>query len=347
MLKSNWGTTASGEQVILYTLGDPSIFSVTVMNFGAHITSIMAPDKAGKMADIALGFSNAAEYAKGEGCLGSCIAPNGNRIGNATFTLNGATYSLDQNDGSHNLHSGFSGLHLQMWETESTTDNSVTFLYNKKDGECGFPGNCAIRMTYTVEGTSLKLDYSCTSDADTVFSPTNHSYFNLGGHNSGKIYDHVVWIDAKQFTATDAELIATGELIDVTGTPNDFSTPRTIGERINDDYPSTHNAGGGYDINYVVADGIHELSLVGYVEHPASGRHMDILTDLPGLQMYTSNGLKPSGADKDGATYGMHDAVCFETQFPPNAVNIPSFPQPILKAGEEFKTTTIYKFSTI
>ncbi len=347
LTQTAWGKTPAGEEITCYTIGDPSKFAFTIMNYGANVTSILAPDKDGNISDIALGHSDISGYVVGNGYLGCCVVPSANRIGGAAFTLGGVEYKLDANDnGVNNLHSGSDPLCRRVWNVDEVTDTYITLSYDKKDGDMGFPGNAKICVTYTLEDTSLRIDYSCLSDADTIFNPTNHTYFNLAGHSSGTILDHIAWIDATHFTLTDDKLIPDGTLVPVAGTPMDFTTAHAIGDDIEADYEPITIAG-GYDHNFVVADAQRDVTLVAYLEDPKSGRHMDVLSDLPGLQMYTSNFLLSSPCDKDGCSYGKYGAVCFETQFHPNAINIPSFAQPVAKAGVEMKTTTIYRFSNI
>jgi len=280
--------------------------------------------------------------------LGSFIGRHANRIGGAKFELNGKVYELDKNDGNNNLHSKFDGYNKVKYETEIFEEEdivSIEFSRLSPHMEQGFPGNLDVTVTYSLtEANELVIEYLAVSDKDTIVNLTNHSYFNLFGHNSGSIQDHKVWIKANQFTPTTKDLIPTGELTDVAGTPLDFRTLKRVGQDIEANYEPLKMAG-GYDHNFVLDTSGNDVEKVAELVDDKSGRKMEVFTDLPGLQLYTSNMLSPVKHGKDGATYGKRAGICFETQYFPNSCNIPSFPSCVLKAGKEYDKVTIYKFS--
>ena len=339
---SNFGRTKDGAEVTKYTITNSRGLSVSALDYGAVITNRVVPDKDGTPADIVLGYDDVAGY-EVNGCFfGAFIGRHGNRIGGAEFTLDGTVYKLEKNDGENNLHGGTPGYHQVMYQA-SVGDDSVTFTRVSPDMEQGYPGNLSISLTYTLtEENELRIDYEAKSDKDTLCNLTNHSYFNLKGHDGGDITDHKVWIKANGFTATSKDLIPDGNIVDVTGTPMDFRRKKAVSQDINADYEPLIMAG-GYDHNYVLDKREGEIEKVAEVSEDTSGRTMEVYTDLPGMQMYSGNFIvKEDG--KGGACYTKRTGICFETQFFPNSVNIPSFPSCVLKAGEDFHSTTIYKF---
>jgi aldose 1-epimerase len=347
--QKSFGKTAHGEEATLYTVTNGNGMKVSFTNFGANIVSIIVPDAKGNLADVALGYSNLAGYEENSTGFGSFIGRHANRIGEAKFELNGKVYELDKNDGKNNLHGGFMGYNKVMYETEVYEDEdiaSVEFSRLSPHMEQGFPGNLDVTVTYSLtENNEIVIEYLAVSDRDTIVNLTNHTYFNLSGHNSGSIRNHKVIIKANQFTPTDAELIPTGEIRDVTGTPMDFRTLKAIGDDIDSNYEPLRLAE-GYDHNYVLDISGSEVDKVAELVDDKSGRIMEIFTDMPGMQLYAGNMLKPVNNSKDGAVYKKNDGVCFETQYFPNSCNIKNFPSCMLKAGKEFDSVTIYKFST-
>ncbi len=337
-----FGTTKDGEEVTLYTLTNGTGMKAEFIDYGANIVSLYVPDKNGRLDDVVLGFDDVAGY-EVNGCFfGSFIGRHGNRIGGAEFTLNGVTYELEKNDGANNLHGGTPGYNKVMYQAEAA-ENSVTFSRTSPDMEQGYPGNLDIRVTYELtEDNELKITYDAKSDKDTLCNVTNHSYFNLKGHDGGEITDHNVWIQANGFTATSDDLIPDGTITDVTGTPMDFRTKKTIGADIGADYKPLIIAG-GYDHNYVLDKKPGEITKVAELSEESTGRTMEVYTDLPGMQLYTGNFIEKEDG-KNGTTYTKRTGVCFETQFFPNSVNVPSFESCVLKAGETFTSTTIYRF---
>lgn len=348
--KSEFGKTKRGEAATLYTIMNDNGMKVSFTDFGAHIVGIVVPDAKGNPADVALGFDNIEGYEENVPNFGAFVGRNANRIGGASFKLNGKEYELDKNDGRNNLHSGFIGYNKLFYEAEIYEEEDVTsieFTRLSPHMEQGFPGNLDVSVTYSLtQANELIIEYLAISDHDTVVNLTNHTYFNLSGHNGGSILNHKVWIKANQFTPTDKELIPTGELWDVTGTPMDFRTLKTVGQDIDADYEPLKLAG-GYDHNYVLDIGGHDAEKVAEVVEEKSGRKMEIFTDRPGIQLYTGNMLGPVNNSKNGAVYHKRDGMCFETQSFPNSCNLDNFSTSIQKAGKEYYTVTIYKFSTI
>lgn len=348
MEKKKWGNGPEGEEIYRYTISNASGSYFVTMNYGANLLELHVPDRKGHLDDVVLGFQDLDSYFVNDPCFGCLVAPYANRIGNAAFTLAGETYHLDPNDNGHNnLHSGYHGLQHKMWEVTAYSEHSITYTIQKEHMECGFPGNVLISVTYCLtDDNTLSLHYHATSDRDTVFNPTNHSYFNLDGQDSGLATDALIQLDADYFTPTDEELIPHGEIEKVEGTPLDFRKPRRLGQDLtNYDYEPIRISH-GYDHNFVLKTKRDSLSPVGYMASEKSGRKMEIWTDLPGIQIYSGNYVKDCPTGKNGVTYEPFSGVAFETQFFPNAVNIPSFVQPILRAGIAFDSTTEYHFTT-
>lgn len=337
-----FGVTKEGKEVTLFTLENKNGMRVDLIDYGANIVRLFVPDQNGKLDDIVLGFDDVAGYEENGCFFGSFIGRHGNRIGNAKFELNGVTYELEKNDGDNNLHGGTPGYNKVMYKAE-TTENSVAFSRTSPDMEQGYPGNLDICVTYALtDDNELKISYQAKTDKDTLCNVTNHSYFNLKGHDGGTITDHKVWIRANGFTETSDDLIPNGNIIDVAGTPMDFRTEKTIAEDIEADYEPLKIAG-GYDHNFVLEKEAGKMEKVAELSEETTGRRMEVYTDLPGMQLYTGNFIvKEDG--KGGIEYTKRTGVCFETQFFPNSVNIPSFESCVLKAGDTFTSTTIYRF---
>jgi len=346
--KKLFGVRTTGEEVYAYTLENKNGMRVTVLDFGAVIQKIVVPDKNGKLADVVLGYDTLADYEENGPSLGACVGRHANRIANGAFTLNGVTYDLIKNDRGNNLHSGTPAYNKVMYKTdvfEHDQSCAIEFSRLSPDMEQGFPGNFRYTVTYSLtEDNGLVIDYYGTSDKDTVVNLTNHSYFNLAGHESGCVMNQQVWLKASRFTPTDDTMIPTGEYADVVGTPMDFTTMKKIGQDIEQDYKALKQ-GGGYDHNYVLDIDGSSVELVAKFWDEESGRLMEVYTNSPGLQLYSANFLKDGKPAKNGVIYEDRDAVCFETQYFPNACNTPSFPTSVLKAKEEYKFTTEYRFS--
>ncbi len=342
MKTRSFGIEKNGAEATLYTFENKNGMVMEVSDMGAILYALLVPDKDGNLCDVVLGYDSPQEYqASGTG-FGATIGRNGNRIGAAKFTLNGKTYELDKNNNGNNLHSGFHGYHYRMWEVKETTDNSITFHLSSPDGDQGFPGNFEVDVTYTLtDDNELKIDYNGAPDQDTVVNMTNHSYFNLNGHASGSVLEQELWMDADAFTATDVELIPTGEIVSVEGTPMDFRVKKPIGRDIDEDYEAL-NFGGGYDHNWCL-NNKGKFAKVIEMSSKESGITMEVYTDLPGVQVYSGNFLDKEPG-KDGIVYKHRQAICFETQGYPDSINHDNFPSVVCKAGEVYQTTTVYKF---
>ncbi len=342
--KESFGMTKDGEAVTKYTLKNANNMSVSFLDFGAIIQAINVPDKNGKIDDVVLGFDDIASYENNPSYFGAFLGRHANRIAGGKFELNGVTYELEKNDsGRNNLHGGNPGYHKVMYKAE-VGDGSVSFSRTSPDGEQGFPGNLDLKVTYTLTNDNeLKIDYWGQSDADTLCNLSNHSYFNLKGHDSGSIVDHLVQINAEQITRNNRNSVPNGKYVDVANTPFDFRTLTPVSKGIGDSNTLITNAG-GYDHNFVLNKGDGEFAKVGEVLEETSGRKMEIYTDLPGIQFYSGNYISQN-TGKNGAAYSARCGMCFETQFFPDSINHAEFKQCILKKGEEYNSRTVYKFS--
>lgn len=343
MKQRPFGKNTKGEAATLYTFENSSGMVMEVTDFGATLYSLLVPDGKGGRIDVVLGYDDPIGYEGPSGTFfGATVSRNANRIGNARVVINGKEYRLDQNDGNNNLHSGYDFQSFRIWKVKAMTENSITFSLHSPDGDQGYPGAVDMDVTYTLtEENEVRLDYYAVPDADTILNLTNHSYFNLNGHASGSILKHTVWLDADSFTRADAQSIPTGEIVPVAGTPMDFRTRKEVGRDIEMDYEAL-NFGKGYDHNWCLNNG-GKLAKVAELTGDLSGITMDVSTDLPGVQVYTANFLEKE-AGKDGVVYLRRQGICFETQYYPDALNHPNFPSTLCKAGEVYKTTTIYRF---
>lgn len=343
MKQRPFGKNTKGEAATLYTFENSSGMVMEVTDFGATLYSLLVPDGKGGRIDVVLGYDDPIGYEGPSGTFfGATVSRNANRIGNARVVINGKEYRLDQNDGNNNLHSGYDFQSFRIWKVKAMTENSITFSLHSPDGDQGYPGAVDMDVTYTLtEENEVRLDYYAVPDADTILNLTNHSYFNLNGHASGSILKHTVWLDADSFTRADAQSIPTGEIVPVAGTPMDFRTRKEVGRDIEMDYEAL-NFGKGYDHNWCLNNG-GKLAKVAELTGDLSGITMDVSTDLPGVQIYTANFLEKE-AGKDGVVYLRRQGICFETQYYPDALNHPNFPSTLCKAGEVYKTTTIYRF---
>ncbi len=341
--KSVFGKSPDGQEVMLYTLKNSKGMQVSLTNLGAIIVKLMVPDKAGNVADVVLGFDKAEDYYKNPSFFGAVIGPSANRIGGASFEVDGVNYQLDVNDGPNNLHSHFDkGYHKLLWTAE-TTDNSVTFALEDSDGNMGFPGNKKVQVTYTLsEDNALTLHYHGSSDKKTVLNFTNHTYFNLDGHDSGSIEAHELQLNASCYTPVVEGAIPTGEIASVAGTPMDFTAPKVIGKEINEDFEQLKLTG-GYDHNWVIDGWNGELKEFAVVKAPKSGRVMKAYTNLPGVQFYAGNCIVPQ-AGKGGVSYDKRFGLCLETQYYPDTVHQPSFPPCIFGEGKDYDSVTVYRF---
>ena len=336
-MKKNFGILPSGEEASLYTISCGGI-TADISDYGATLVSLLVPDSAGSLADVVLGCDDCVGYAVGGGCLGATVGRNANRIQGASFRLNGKDYTLTPNENGNNLHSGPDLYFKRMWKLVSHTDTAVTLELNSPHGDQGFPGNAVIRVTYCLDADGgLHIAYDAVCDQDTVFNLTNHSYFNLRGHeHTDTAMEQVLTLPARFFNPDDAEAIPTGEKRSVEGTPMDFRVPKPIARDLYADYECL-KLQGGYDHNYEVF-----CNPCAQLSDPVSGRSMAVYTDCPGVQFYAGNFLDDQG--KDGVYYGKNSGVALETQFYPDALHHPDWPQPITKAGDRYRSETIYRF---
>lgn len=333
--------TQDGKNVYLYSLTNTTGLSTEIMTYGGIVKSLYVPDRSGESADIVLGYDRLEQYVKDNPLFGAIVGRYANRIGNAKFTIDGIEYTQAKNNGKNHIHGGIKGFDKVVWDAKEMKDKSVPALkltYLSNDGEEGYPGNLSCTVIYTLTNDNeLKISYEAQTDKATVVNLTNHSYFNLAGHNSGDVLGHELMLNADSFTAADDDLIPTGEIKSVKGTPLDFTRLHTIGSRIAQVSP-------GYDHNYVLNKKDDELSLAAGVYEPTTGRVMEIYTTQPGVQLYTSNFLDIENG-KGNAAYKKHYALCLETQHFPDSPNKPQFPSVVLIPGEKYKQLTVHRFS--
>lgn len=314
--------------------------SVDIIPFGASIRAIRVPDRSGVLRDVCLGYDSMEEYAAQPSCFGAAVGRYANRIGGARFTLNGRVYPLFPNEGANTLHGGKVGYHHRWWELAPRGTDCVVCSLTSPDNDEGFPGRLTLEVAYTWRDQALSIRYKARCDADTVVNFTNHAYFNLAGQDGGPVGDHILTLRASRFTPIGPDKIVTGELRDVTLTPWDFRVPTALAERLDHpDLAATH----GFDHNLCLDPGDGPAA---QVVCPRTGIRMEVYTDQPGCQLYTAGWLTPRKG-KDGAQYDMGHGLCLETQNYPNAVNVPAFPSPILKAGQVFESETVYRFDTV
>ena len=338
--KSFFGKMPEGDSVMLYTLRNEKDCVVKITNFGGIITEIHTPDKSGKIGNIALGFDNLDQYLAGHPNFGALIGRFGNRIANAQFTLEGETYLLAANNGKNSLHGGLKGFDDVLWAPEVISCDeraALKLTYVSPDGEEGYPGTLDVTVTYELIMDQLFITYEAETDKATPINLTNHTYFNLAGE--GTILDHILYINATKYTPVNDELIPTGELANVEGTPFDFRKPFVIGERIDE----IGGDPGGYDHNFVLDGSSEEKVLAAKLMDPESGRFVEVITTEPGVQFYTGNFLNGTLSSGD-VTYVKNSGMCLETQHFPDSPNQPDFPNSILRPGEKFISQTIFKF---
>lgn len=343
-----FGKMPDGRVVDLYTLTNTRGMRVEITNYGARIVSIVSPDRRGKMADIVLGFDNLAGYLGNDPYFGATVGRYANRIAKGRFTLDGVEYHLPINNGPNSLHGGLVGFDKKVWPAREISQQppKLELTYLSKNGEEGYPGDLHVKVVYTLENDdALRIDYTATTNKDTVINLTNHSYFNLSGAGSGSILNEIMTINADRFTPTDSTQIPTGEIRSVRGTPFDFLKPTPIGKRINENNPQL-KYGDGYDINWIINRKGPGLVFAARVMDPASGRVVAAYTTQPGIQIYTANHLDGSIHGRGGA-YDFRFAFTLETQHYPDSPNHPNFPTTELKPGQTYRETTIYKFSTV
>ncbi len=339
-----FGSIQSGKKATLYILENKNHTVVKVTDFGATLVSVLFADKDGVMKDMVLGYDDAASYEKGTSCFGATIGRNGNRIKDARFTIDGKEWVIEANENNNSLHSGKNGFNHLMWEMKESGDNYVTFYHYSPQEEQGFPGNMHVTVTYTLDDEdTVHITYHAKADADTVMNFTNHSYFNLAGHDSGVMLDQKLQLFADAYTPDeDSHSIPTGEIAPVAGTPMDFTTMKPIGQDINADFEQLHFTG-GYDHNYVLSDKPGTMRQMAKAECDASGIAMDAYTECCGVQLYAGNFIGTQ-TGKGGVTYGNRHGFCLESQFYPNAVNEKNFPSPVVPADTEYHSETKYHF---
>lgn len=338
--------TFKGKNVALYTLKNKNGVIAQVTNFGAKIVSIYAPDRDGEFKDVLQGFDTIDEWLNGFPYFGAICGRYANRIANGKFTIDGVESSLPINNGPNSLHGGQEGFNNQVFEVVSSSKSSVKLKYVSVDGEEGYPGNLNFSVTYTLtENNELILDYYATTDKATHVNICSHGFFNLAGCDDSDISGHTMMINAMNYTPVNDVQIPTGEIVPVAGTPMDFTKPYVIGDRIDDDTDQL-KYGAGYDHNWVIDKPLGELGLAAVYSEPKSGRVMEVFTTQPGIQFYSANWFDGSDVGKGGTAYTKRSAVCLEAQHYPDSPNQPQFPSTLLKPGEEYKETCIYKFST-
>ena len=346
--KEQFGITKDGKEVSIFTLTNRAGMKVSAISYGAFITGICTADRNGNFADVTLGFRTLGEYEENGGSVGASVGRYANRIGGAKFTLNGVEYLLDKNDGENSLHGGFNGWSQRVWDAkELPEENGVAFSLTSPDMDQGCPGEMKTTVKYTLgEDNALHIFYYGLSDKDTVYNPTNHTYFNLSGKQGGEdVLDHYVILNSTFFTPVfDAASIPTGEMRKVEGTPMDFRKGKKLGEDIGTDYEQVIY-GNGFDHNWMLDGEGMKLCAVCWEEK--SGRRFTAYTDMPAVQMYTGNFLDGTFTDKLGQKILRRTGVCFETQLPPDAVNKPNFPSPVIKAGVPFTSETVYRFDCV
>jgi aldose 1-epimerase len=346
--KESFGRTKDGQAVEIYTLTNRRGAEVRIMTYGATVVSLKVPDRKGTLDDVVLGFDRLEDYQNDTHYFGAVVGRYANRIARGRFRLNGVEYKLAVNNGENHLHGGIRGFDKVVWKARplAARDGAALELtYTSVDGEEGYPGKLNVLVVYTLtDANELRIDYTATTDKDTVVNLTNHSYFNLAGQGEGDILGHQVLIDADRFTPTDAGAIPTGELRDVKGTPFDFTRLTPIGARIDQDEEQL-KFGKGYDHNFVLNGRAGVLRRAARVFEPTKGRVLEVWTTEPGVQLYSGNYLEGTGNGKGGRAYHNRYALCLETQHFPDSPNHPSFPSTVLKKGARFRTTTVYKFN--
>ena len=340
--QEKFGAISDGQEITLYTMKNENGMVVKITNYGGIVTELWVPDKGGVLGDVVLGFNNLTDYMGDHPYFGCIVGRYANRIAGGKFKLDGKEYTLAKNNGNNHLHGGMKGFDKVLWKSskQSGRDSvAVRLQYESNDGEEGYPGKLSVSVTYALNNKNeLRIHYETTTSKPTVVNLTHHGYFNLAGAGSGDVLKHELMINAQQYAVVNEELIPTGELRSVEGTPMDFRSPCPIGKRI-------EMVEGGYDHNYILNREDVSLTLAARVTEPVSKRVMEVWTTEPGIQLYTGNFLDGSLKGKGGKVYGKHSGFCLETQHFPDSPNQPDFPSVILRPGETYMQLTVYKFS--
>ncbi len=344
----SFGRTDDGSDVDLYTLTNSNGMKVQITNYGGIVVALFVPDRNGTLDDVVLGYDTLNEYIKNNPYFGAIVGRCCNRIARAKFTIDGKKYRLAANNGKNHLHGGIRGFDKVVWNAEVVEGEEtigIRLFYLSKDGEEGYPGNLSTTVTYLItDKNELKIIYMAKTDKPTVINLTHHSYFNLAGQGNGNILNHILMINADKFTVVDEQLLPTGELLKVNGTPMDFRTPTAIGERIDSDYRQLQY-GCGYDHNYVLKTHQGKPVFAARVYEPTNGRVLEVFTTEPGIQFYTGNFLDSRITGKKGKVYKHRYGLCLEAQHFPDSPNRPEFPSVILRPGQTYTQETVYKFS--
>lgn len=338
----HFGFIPGNREAFLYTLTNDTGVTLKITNYGGTVVSLEVPDKNGLGTDVVLGMPDFNSWLENPAYFNCIVGRTCNRIGGAKFSIDGVEYKVSANQGEFQLHGGYEGFHLKLWDAlpfQSGDKVGLELRYLSHDGEEGFPGNLTVSAIYTLNNANeISLEFLAETDKPTPVNLTNHAYFNLGGEGSGQIYAYELQLLADKYTITDSNCIPTGEIASVAGTPFDFTEPRKIGERINQLYK-------GYDTNFVLNNQSGELALAAKVLEPVSGRILEVFTTEPGVQLYTSNWFDGTMNGKSGKPHTLHSAFCLETQHYPDSMNQPGFPTVILRPGEQYRSQTIWKFS--
>ncbi len=343
--KENFQKVLDGNSIDLFTLKNANNLVVKITNYGGKIVQLLVPDKDDNLGDVVLGYETIDGFINGSPSMGALIGRYANRIAKGTFELNGKTYTLATNNGPNHLHGGNKGFRFKVWDAKQIDDQTLELSYLSVDGEEDYPGNLIVKVTYMLtDKDELKIDYYAVTDKPTILNLTNHAFFNLAGEGSGSVLDHELLINADFFTPTDDTNIPTGEIIPVKGTSFDFTQTTKIGARIENEDEQL-KFGNGYDHNYVVNKSDEQLAFAARIYEPTTGRVMVVFTTEPGIQLYTGNFLSDKDIGKAGKKYPARSAFCLETQHYPDSPNHANFPTTVLNPGEEFKSTTVYKFS--
>ncbi|MCL6275593.1 galactose mutarotase [Muricauda sp. 2012CJ35-5] len=348
---SSFKSEIEGDSTDLFVLENKAGIKIYFTNYGQRIVALHTPDKNGNMEDIVLGCNTLEGYGKpGTGYFGATIGRYANRIAAGKFSLDGVTYTLAQNNGTNNLHGGNKGFDSVVWDADMVNDQEIQFSRTSPDGEEGFPGNLTVKVRYALtDSNELQIFYEATTDKKTIVNLTHHSFFNLKGEGNGNIESHLIEINADHYTPVDENLIPTGALSSVVGTPMDFRVQKSIGQDINENFNQLDLAG-GYDHNYVLNSNptnTDSLTFAARVIEPESGRTMEVYTNEPGIQFYSGNFMDGSVQSKNGNAYVKRGAFCLETQHFPNSPNQDSFPSTVLNPGEKYTSVCVYKFGIV